>query len=155
MLFQITACRKAASPHVLRNVFGLNRLAAQTPGGPAPQGQRSFDFVAAVRGARDDVVTFSSQNVRRMAIMVDYQLGSMCRQRRRPSPEYDAQFGSDADASPWQHGAPPLWLLQIFCREIVDVNVSELQRAVPTPLKHVAEVMFRRSLSLCCGVGCV
>ena len=130
MLLQIAACRKAASPHVLRNIFGLNRLAAQTPGGPAPQGQRSFDFGAAVSGARDDIETFGCQNLRRMAIRVDYQLGSMCRQRQRPYPEYDALFGSDADASPWQHGAPPLWLLQIFCRELVDVNVSPLQPAV-------------------------
>ena len=110
--------------HNLRNVFGNDRLAAQMPGGPAPQGQRTFDFAAAVRGAADDIATFGDPNLRRAAIRVDYQLGSMCCQRQRPFPAYDSLFGSDVNASPWRHGAPPLWLLQAFCREVVDINVS-------------------------------
>ena len=68
-------------------------------------------------------LTSSCQNLRRMAIRVDYQLRSMCLQRQRPYPEYDALFSSDADAlrgnvAPRRCGC---------CRPsagIVDINVS-------------------------------
>ena len=49
--------------------------------------------------------------------------GSFC-QQRQPDSVYDACFGSGPEASPWQHGAPPLWLWLTYMTHLVDVNVS-------------------------------
>jgi hypothetical protein len=53
-LMQERAVQLAAHEHTSRNVRGDDRVAAQVPVGPAPEGQQDFDFLEAVEGVRSD-----------------------------------------------------------------------------------------------------
>ena len=122
-MLQIQIARLHAHAHVQRNVRGDARLTAQLPGGSSVVGQAEIPIMDILRSAADNYRVFGARDRRRQAIRIDRQLGRFW-QQRGPNEWLDGLYGSGPDASPWKHGAVPLWLLQAFVTHAVDVRVS-------------------------------
>ena len=86
-----------------------------------PEGDISLFFTWAEAHARAS----SDSHLRQGAIRLDSMLASWFQQRLRPHALFNTCFGSGPDASLWQHGALPLWLLKIFMSEMFVFKVSE------------------------------
>ena len=66
------------------------------------------------------------RSLHKSAIETDKELDRFCRERlpHQLRARYDGCFGTGPEASPWQHGAPPLWLLEAFMTHLVDSDVA-------------------------------
>ncbi len=71
----------------------------------------------------DDYNVWGSPTDLSGAFKQDFNFGSFCAQRMLPDLLYDKWFGSGRDASPWQHGAPPFWLLRSYLAHLADITV--------------------------------
>ena len=104
-------------------------LAAQAPCNPAPGRQQGIDLGALFENVKD-IYESSEPGLRERAIEEqDRELGIWF-QRRTPRGRIDNYVGTAINASPWQLGALPQWLLVPYMIQMRDFLVRRLALAV-------------------------